>query len=62
MSELAFEMGRKKGREDVFDELPDDIDIYGAIKLSGARKHVDIAKVIAGIYTQVRPSDAIEGE
>ena len=31
--------------------LPDDIDIFRAIKKSGARKHGDIAKVISSLYT-----------
>ena len=37
--------------KEVQDAVPDDIEIYRAIKKSGVRKHGDIAKVIAGIYS-----------
>lgn len=37
------------------DALPDQIDIYRAIKKSGARSHADIAKVISDIYALRTP-------
>ena len=31
-------------------KLPDELDIYRAIKASGARRHIDIAREIAKLY------------
>lgn len=50
MSKMAYEMGRAQGRKDVYEALPDQIEIYRAIKKAGVRKHGDIARVIAEIY------------
>ena len=36
--------------KEIQDAVPDDIEIYRAIKESGVRKHGDIARVIAEIY------------
>jgi hypothetical protein len=58
MSELAFEMGRKQGRKDVYDAMPDQIDIFRAIRKSGVRKHGDIARVIAEIYASPKEPKA----
>jgi hypothetical protein len=52
--EQAYELGRRAGRQEVFDALPDQIDIIRAIKASGARKHGAIAQVIADVYVPVK--------
>ena len=44
--------------EAVRDALPDQIEIYRAIKKAGVRKHGDIAQVIADLYTLEEQSDA----
>lgn len=36
--------------KEIQDAVPDDIEIYRAIKKSGVRKHGDIARVVAEIY------------
>lgn len=46
----AWESGRRQGRTDVFEALPDQIEIYRAIKKAGVRKHGEIARVIADLY------------
>lgn len=42
--------------KEIQDTVPDQIEIYRAIKKSGARKHSDIARVIAEIYATPRPT------
>lgn len=53
-AEQAYELGRRAGRQEVFEALPDDIDILRAIKASGKRRHGDISKVIADVYVAVK--------
>ena len=40
--------------KEIQDAVPDDIEIYRAIKKSGVRKHGEIARAIAKIYTSAR--------
>lgn len=50
----AYELGRRAGRQEVFDALPDQIEIYRVIKASGALKHAAIAKVVADRYAPIK--------
>ena len=50
---------RERAREasERLQHLPDQIDIYRAIKRAGVRKHGDIARVIADLYSREPSSD-----
>ena len=50
----AYELGRRAGRQEVFDALPDQIDLLRIIKASGKRKHGEIAKAIADFYVPLK--------
>ena len=46
-AQAAFDVAKAQLRDEVLEEVDDDIDIYRAIKRSRARSHGDIAKVIS---------------
>ena len=43
--------GEKTEIADMLEDVPDQIEIYRAIKAAGVRKHGEIARVVAEIYT-----------
>jgi hypothetical protein len=47
----VFDFAAECGRIAALNDLPDQIDIYRAIKKSGTRKHGDIARAISEIYS-----------